>query len=102
MAQDRADLQQILEDLLGSENVYFQPPASLIMQYPCIVYSRNNADVDFAGNRPYRDCLRYQITVIDRDPDSIVPKKVAQLPMTLMQRAFVANNLNHDVFYTYF
>lgn len=102
MARDRSDLQEILENLLGSANVYFQPPANLTMQYPCIVYGRNNADVDFAGNFPYRDCLRYQITVIDRNPDSDIPKKVAQLPMTLMQRAFAANNLNHDVFFTYF
>jgi len=72
------------------------------MKYPCIVYNRDFADTQFAGNNPYNYVKRYQVTVIDRDPDSVIPDKVAALPMCLFNRFFVANNLNHDVFNLYF
>jgi hypothetical protein len=42
------------------------------------------------------------VTVIDRNPDSEIPDKVAALPMTLFNRWFAADNLHHDVFNVYF
>lgn len=98
----RLNLQSLLEDLLGTRNVYFQPPNNVQMQYPCIVYTRDNADTKFAGNLPYRYTKRYQVTIIDRDPDSPIHDKVAALPMCIFDRSFAANNLNHDVFSLYF
>lgn len=98
----RLELQALLEFLLGSESVYFQPPPSLMMQYPCIVYQRDNAISEFADNSPYRYTQRYQVTVIDRDPDSLIPKKIAALPLCLFNRYFAADNLNHDVYILYF
>lgn len=101
MAQ-RLQLQQVLKDILGSENVYFQPPANVQMQYPCIVYQRDYARTEFAGNQPYRRTKRYAVTVIDRNPDSDIPDKVAALPMCTFNRFFTADDLNHDVFELYF
>lgn len=98
----RLELQQLLEDVLGSDQVYFQPPANVQMKYPCIVYKRTFALTNFAGNLPYRYEKRYQVTVIDRDPDSAIPDKVAALPRCLFDRFFTADNLNHDVFNVYF
>lgn len=72
------------------------------MQYPCIVYQRDNADTKFAGNNAYRYTKRYQVTIIDRDPDSVIPGKVAGLPMCLFNRYFTADNLHHDVYNLYF
>lgn len=71
------------------------------MQYPCIVYQRHSARTDFAGNEPYRYDKRYQVTVIDRNPDSEIPDKVAGLRLCVFDRHYVANNLNHDVFNLY-
>lgn len=102
MGRSRLELQTLLEGILGSEHVYFQPPASVQMQYPAIVYNRDNADTSFAGNSPYRRVKRYQVTVIDRNPDSEIPDRVAALPMCSYNRFFTANNLNHDVFQLYF
>lgn len=72
------------------------------MQYPAIVYNRDYADTTFAGNAPYRYTKRYQVTVIDRNPDSTIPDHIAQLPMCTYNRFFAANGLNHDVFVLYF
>ncbi len=39
-----------LVSLLGSDNVYFQPPPTVKMQYPCIVYKRDYLNTEFADN----------------------------------------------------
>jgi hypothetical protein len=98
----RLDLQTLLEGVLGSGNVYFQPPSNLQMQYPCIVYAQDNAKTEFAGNLPYSYAKRYQVTVIDRNPDSAVPDKIAMLPKSDLNRIFTADNLHHYVFNLYF
>lgn len=94
----RTDLQTLLETILGSANVYFQPPSASSIQYPCIIYSRNDIDTRFADNQPYTLTKQYSITVIDPDPDSDIPDKVAALPQVSFNRAFKEDQLNHDVF----
>lgn len=98
----RLALQKTLEELLGSRNVYYQPPTGFQMVYDCIVYSRSHIDLTFADNRPYQLKDRYQVTVIYKNPDSDLPKKVALLPMCSHDRHFTADNLHHDVFTLYF
>jgi hypothetical protein len=96
----RLGLQALLETLVG--NVYFQPPESLKLSYPCIVYSRSDMDTKFADDIPYAHSKQYQLIVIDKDPDSSIPGKVALLPMCTFDRHYTANNLNHDVFDIYY
>lgn len=98
----RSDLHAILKTLLDSDNVYFQPPSNVQMAYPCIVYNRDYAVVQHSDNLPYLRKIRYQVTVIDRNPDSEIPEKVAALPLCSFDRAFVADNLHHDVFQLFF
>jgi hypothetical protein len=98
----RPELQQILVDLLGSSNVYFQPPPTLVMSYPCIVYKREDMEIRHANDHPYKHMKRYSITVIDRNPDSEIPDKIAELPMVRYDRFYTAENLNHDVFQLFF
>lgn len=95
-------MQALLEGVLGSTFVYFQPPSNVQMQYPCIVYQRDSARTEFAGNRPYNYTQRYQLTLISRDPADETLAKIAAMPMTAYNRFFVADNLNHDVFELYF
>ena len=96
----RLKLQSLLETL--TPKVYFQPPENVHIEYPSIVYQLDNADTKFADGIPYSYTKRYQITVIDQDPDSAIPDKVAALPMSVFQRHFTAENLNHDVFIVFF
>lgn len=101
MAQ-RLELHALLKGLLGSDHVYFQPPPNIEMSYPCIVYQRDSARTLFAGDRPYRHTQRYQVIVIDRNPDSVIPAKIAALPMCTYNRFYTADNLNHDVYNLFF
>jgi len=96
----RLDLHQILETF--TPNVYFQPPNNIELKYPCIIYKRDFADTKFADDIPYNHRLRYQIMVIDPNPDSDIPGKVASMPMSLFNRFYTADNLNHDVYNVFF
>ncbi len=98
----RQDLQVLLEDLLESRNVYFQPPPTVTMNYPAIVYERDRINIDHADNEPYKHDKRYKITVIDRNPDSEIPMKIAKIPKSSFDRFFTTDNLNHNVFNLYF
>ena len=96
----RLQLQQLLESFVP--NVYFQPPTNVKLIYPCIIYKRDFADTKFADDIVYQHKIRYAITVIDQNPDSEIPSKVASLPMSLFNRFFTVDNLNHDVYNVYF
>lgn len=98
----RLQLQSLLEEILGSRNVYFQPPANVQMQYPAIVYKHDNSETKFAGNLPYSYDKRYQVTVMDRNPDSEIPDRIARLPKCTYDRFYAVDNLNHDVFNLFF
>lgn len=100
MAQDRLSLQSLLESI--TPKVYFQPPTNIQLEYPCIIYKRDYAQVEFADNNPYHNTKRYMVTVIDRNPDSAIPDMVAALPMCIFNRFYTADNLNHDVFNLFF
>lgn len=101
MAQ-REDLHALLVSLLGSQNVYFQPPPTIVMKYDCIVYKREYMATKHAGNKPYNLRDRYLITAITKHPDSDLREKIAGLPLCTYDRFYTADNLNHDVFKIFF
>jgi hypothetical protein len=102
MARSRLELQLILEAIPGVQMVKFQPSDSTRLTYPCIIYSRDSQDVTYADNHPFRTDTRYMVTVIDRNPDSLIPSLVAKLPYCSFSRFYVADDLNHDVYALYF
>jgi hypothetical protein len=103
MVRPRSELQELLEGLDEAvKKVYFQPPNALQMEYPCIVYEREGNHTLYSDNTPSQTHTRYTITVIDRNPDSAIPQKVAALPLSSFNRFFAGDNLNHDVYTLYF
>lgn len=99
---NRLNLQTTLENILGSRNVYYQPPESVKMQYPAIVYFRNSIENNHANDSVYNQNVSYEIIVIYKDPDSEIPLAVSQLPLCKFNRRYTADNLYHDVFTLYF
>lgn len=99
---DRLDLQSLLEELLGSRNVYYDPPESTKMQYPAIRYSKKKINVVRANDTNYlmRDC--YELIVISRKPDEPVIKQLLSLPYCSYDRPYTADNLHHDVLTIYY
>jgi len=93
-------LHDLLEEI--TEHVYFQPPENIRMAYPCIIYSRDGVSSDHANNELYRHAKRYQVTVVDRDPDTEIADKVEALQYAAFERSFPADDLNHYVFTLFF
>ena len=98
----RTLLHEILVGALGSNHVYFQPPASFQMVYPCVVYSRDRKDEKFADDRLYNHTMCYRLMIIDRDPDSSIPDRVAELPFCSFVTHYKVDQLNHDIYNLYF
>lgn len=96
------ELQALLEETIGSRNVYFQPPADKKLTYPCIVYQLDYIITSYANNLPYIPKKRYAVTYIDKSPDQYIPDKIGKLPFTAFSRFYVADNLNHYVYKMFF
>ena len=99
----RLDLQTELETILGSRNVYFQPPESIKLSYDCIVYNRKDIWNRHADNRNYalEDC--YELTVIYRNPDSDLTHTILEhFQYASFTRHFASDNLNHDIITIYY
>lgn len=94
----RLDLHEELCEILGSRNVYFQPPESMRLTYPCIVYSKTGVTKFNANNRIYKTDDQYQVITIDHDPDSDIYSRIlSRFPMCRFDRSYTADNLNHNV-----
>jgi hypothetical protein len=100
MGRPRLELSAMLREICP--NVYFQPPASVEMVYPAIVYELDRADTQFADDRPYKVTKQYSLQLISQNPDEILFDALAALPMCAHERHFVADNLNHEVFNIFF
>ena len=107
MAGDRLVLHEIFINILGTKGleksrVYFQPPSTITLEYPCIIYKRDNMKTFFSNNCLYFGAKRYLVTVVDKNPDSQIPDKVAELQYCSFSTHFAADGLNHDVYTLYF
>lgn len=103
MGKTRADLQTFLQNYVGKDvAIYGQPPASVKMKYPCVVYTFGKIDNINADNIHYLTHQSYTLTVIDRDIDSPTNELIKQLPMCSWDRFFTSDNLNHFVYTLYY
>lgn len=98
----RLELHEILCGILKTKSCYFQPPSSVRMQYPAIVYSRKDVEKRSADDMAYRKLPSYEIVLIDKNPDSEFVDKLLDLPYCSFDRHYESDNLNHDVFTLYF
>lgn len=98
----RLKLQSEFETLLGSKNVYYQPPNNLKMSYPCIKYSVQGIDTKKADNKTYQLTKRYEVTVIANRADNPVILKLLEMPMCSYDRQYISDNLYHDVLTLYY
>lgn len=103
----RLELHEILVGIaaefgIPASRVYYQPPATIKMGYPCIVYSRYRTRTRHADDNPYTLLRQYTITVVDKNPDTEIPDRIALLPMCSWSRNFTNDNLYHYVYDIYF
>lgn len=98
----RLNLQRKFEETLGSRNVYYQPPESIRLQYPAIIYKHSGNRTIHADDRNYIKINEYSVTLIDRNPESEFVDYILDYPKCRLDRVFTSDNLNHWVFTIYF
>lgn len=102
MARSRLDFHNLLESVLGSKNLYFQPPLNMKMQYPCIRYTYSKDETAQADNNNYIRHREYQVVYISRSLDLDMVDKLLELPMSSVARTWTADGLHHialDIYY---
>lgn len=99
---DRLDLQAKFEEILGSRNVYFQPPASVSMRYPAIKYDFTDLKTKSANNSSmYIMSTGYECVLIMKEPDTEYLKEIFKIPYCRFGRYYKADNLHHYTFTIY-
>ena len=100
---NRLDLQTMFEEILGSRNVYYDPPESVKMQYDAIRYNLSGKDVKRANDRAYRTTNCYDGVIITKNPDSDIPDVfLGHFQMCSFGRPYTADNLHHFPFTLYY
>lgn len=98
----REELNEIFVGFLGSRQVYFQPDDAIVLKYPAIIYELDEEAFEYADNEIHRETDRYQVTVIDRDPDVPASKKIKRMRYCSFDRMFREDGLNHKIYSLYF
>ena len=98
----RLELHAKLAEFLGSDHVYFQPPESVRLTFPCIVYNLDDFDVKRANNKLYLGKDRYAVTLISKDPDWPNVRELLKWPLCSFNRFFTKDNLNHWTYEIYY
>ena len=89
--------------VLGSRNAYFQPPESIKLYYPCIIYKLSQFNIHYADDLDYLMKKRYELIVITSDPDDNLAERVLKhFPGGVHERRYVADNLYHDLITIYY
>lgn len=99
---NRLDLQTKFEEILGSRNVYFQPPASLLMRYPAIRYNLKDFRTKSANNSStYMTSTGYECVLIMKEPDTEYLQQIFKIPYCKFGRYYAAEGLHHYTFTIY-
>ena len=97
----RLELHKIFQQIFENNNIYYQPPENIKIEYPALIYTKDNINIKYANNRSYIMKDRYMITIIDKRPDNQAIKKILNLENASYNRHYVSNGLNHDVLTIY-
>lgn len=104
LEEGRLELHEKLVELLGSRQVYYQPPETIKMKYPAIVYDLYRINQRFADNMNYRLMPAYSITIIDKSTDLDWIDKMLETfsKYCSLERTYTADNLVHYSFILYY
>ena len=95
----RIEIQEMLEDVLGCDRVYFQAPPNTGMKYPCIVYKFVRPEIDHADNKPYIVTGRWDIHHMYKNPKNDLKEKfIFEVPFCSWDRRIVTDGVYNDYY----
>lgn len=96
-------LREIQNEIWNYQHTYFEPPENVKMKYNAVVYERTGFHTRRADNKAYLIRDSYQVTVISKDPEDELPKKILEtFDFCSPGKFFVRDNLWHFPFTIYF
>ena len=104
LEEGRLELHEKLCQILGSNHVYYQPPETIRMKYPAIVYDLYRVNQQYGDSLNYRIIPQYNITFIDRETnlDWIDAMLETFQNYCYYERSYTAENLVHYSFMLYY
>ena len=101
MTKDRISFRNELVKHLpkdAKKNIYFDPPETTKLSYPCIIYHEQPPSVKGANNSHYVTHTAYRVTVIDKDPERQIAKEIDQtFKHSRIITYFTTQGLRHSV-----
>lgn len=95
----RLELHDELCAILGSSNVYFQPPASVLMKYDAIRYELSEKNIKRANDRIYSITNQYDLVYITTNPESTIPDEILRhFQLCRFGSPYTKDNLYHYPF----
>jgi len=91
----RAKLLSALSDCDEDAALYFQPPESVKLEYPCVIYRVATFTTSNADNIHYKKNVTFDVTYITRSSTSKVPSRMLEEPLMSFDRYYTAENLHH-------
>lgn len=99
----RLNLQKDLINLLGSKHVYFDPPESIKLQYPCFIYQSDIPYTLNANNHLYKFNKRYSVTYVDENPDNDMTERLLDyFQYASAGNPYTSDDLHHYPFDIYY
>ena len=99
----RIELQQVLESIIGSNYVYYRPPESTKLKYPCIIYNLKSGVAHRADNANYIFKRCYDVQLIHKTADTdLVEALIGAFPYIRFDNNFITDNLIHENFVLYY
>ena len=98
----RLDMQDLLENVLGSTNVYFQEPPNTGMTYPCMVYKFVKIENNNADNKPYIMTGRWEVHHMYKSVQNDLKEKMLfAAPYVTFDRRIVTGGVYNDYYVIY-
>ena len=95
----RDEIQQLLEDVLGNDRVYFQAPPNTGMTYPCIVYKFVRFNINPADNKPYIVTGHWDVHHMYKNPKYDLKEKfIFKVPFCRFDRRIVTDGVYNDYY----
>lgn len=99
--RDRLYLHNCLKSICP--NVYYQPPSNIRMNYPCIVYSEDTINFDYADDIKYKNMTKYTCLFITTNPDDPIRNEILiNIPYSSMNNKYISDGLYHNSITIYY
>lgn len=98
-------LKQLITELKDiCPTVYYQPPGSSKMEYPCIRINRSTVNSTYANGKRYNSRQSYDLMLISKSIEDEIASKILTRFENLcrVDREYIADNLYHKTFKLYY